>query len=101
MRVFVEVIQRASCLSLRCRVTFGVDQFSFGTTEPFRRAISRVRRAVIFAKGSGCYWSTWSNWRYRFVSFYIIVAIDFLNLGYQTCRISRVKSVAVEATLQG
>ena len=32
--------------------TFGVDQFSLGTTEPLRRAISRIKRAVKSASGS-------------------------------------------------
>ena len=34
-------------------ITLGVDQFSFGTTDPLRRAISRDRRTVKSAKGSG------------------------------------------------
>ena len=32
--------------------TFGVDQFSLGTTEPFKREISLVNRAVKSASGS-------------------------------------------------
>jgi len=36
----------------RRRSTFGVDQFSLGTTEPLSRAISRVKRAVKSARGS-------------------------------------------------
>ena len=38
---------------MKGEVTFGVDQFSFGTTDPFRRDISWVSRAVKSASGSG------------------------------------------------
>jgi len=55
----VDVIQTASCqrqkVSVEGEVTFGVDQFSFGTTEPFRRDISRVNMAVKSARGSGSF----------------------------------------------
>ena len=48
-----EVIQTASCRqNFMMRGTFGADQFSFGTIEPLRSAISRVRRAVKSARGS-------------------------------------------------
>jgi hypothetical protein len=50
----VGVIQRASWSQLLQEEgdTFGVDQFSLGTTEPLSKAISLVKRAVKSASGS-------------------------------------------------
>ena len=54
-RVLEVVIHRASYNQTVVDMvsTLGVDQFSFGTIEPLRRDISRVRRAVKSANGSG------------------------------------------------
>jgi len=54
-RVLEVVIHRASYNQIMFDMvsTLGVDQFSFGTIEPLRRDISRVRRAVKSANGSG------------------------------------------------